>query len=100
MEDGLKAGGFDGVLQGRISCGVGSEPTPSLRPLRTVDATGRRAGLDDLVVTLRREALASDHDPFDDAMVAAVAGLAEALKAETDALADAEARLGRLARKP
>ena len=71
-----------------------------LRPRKTVDAAGTRARLDELVATLRREALASDHDPFDDAMVAAVVGVAEAMKAETDALADAGTRLGRLARKP
>ena len=64
-----------------------------------MDATGRRARFDDLVATLRREALASDHDPFDHAMVTAVVGLAVTIKAETDALADAEAQLGRLARK-
>lgn len=70
-----------------------------LRPRKTVDAAGTRAKLDDVMATLRREALASDHDPFDNAMMAAVAGLAEAMKAETDAMVDAEARLGRLVRK-
>ena len=69
-----------------------------LRPRKTADAAGRRARLDDLVAALQREALASDHDPFDDAMVAAVVGLAEAMKAETDAFANAQARLGRLVR--
>ena len=71
-----------------------------LRPRKTVDAAGTRAKVDDVVAALKREALASDHDPFDDAMVAAVVGVAEAMKAETDALAHAEARIGRLARKP
>ena len=70
-----------------------------LRPRNTVDAAGKRARLDELVANLRREALASDCDPFDDAMVAAVVGVAEAMKAETDALADAEVWLGLLARK-
>ena len=70
-----------------------------LRPRKTVDAAGRRARLDDLVATLGKEVDSSEPDPFDDAMVAAVNGLAEAMKAEMDALADAEARLGRVARK-
>jgi hypothetical protein len=70
-----------------------------LRPRKTVDAAGRRARLDDLVGTLRREIEGSEADPFDDAMVAAVVGVAEAMKAETDAMADAEARLGRVARR-
>ena len=69
-----------------------------LRPRRTINAATTRAKLDDLVKTLRREALASDPDPFDEAMVAAVVGLAEALKSEADALAKVEAVIGKLAR--
>ena len=70
-----------------------------LRSRKMLDAAGTRAKLDELVANLRRQALASDHDPFDDAMVAAVIGAADAMKAETDALAHTEARLDRLARK-
>ena len=70
-----------------------------LRSRKTVDAAGRRARLDDLAATLGKEADSSEPDPFDDAMVAAVNGLAEVMKAETNALVDAEARLSRVARK-
>ena len=63
-----------------------------LRSRKTIDAAGTRAKLDDVVVTLRREADAAEADPFDEAMVAAVVGLADALKAEADALAEIEAR--------
>ena len=64
------------------------------RPRKTIDAGGTVARLDGLRAAVRREA-----DPFDDAMVAAVAGVAEALEAEADALAGFEARFGKVARR-
>ena len=69
-----------------------------LRSRKTIDAAGSRAKLDDLMAEVRREAERAEADPFDGAMVAAMAGVAEAMKAEADALADMEARLGRLER--
>ena len=48
---------------------------------------------------MRREAEGAEADPFDDALVAAVLGAAETMKAEVAALAEVEARLGRLARR-
>ncbi len=70
-----------------------------LTPRKTIDADATRAKLDDLAQSVRREADAADADPFDEAMVAAVIGIAEAMKAEAGALADLDARLGRLARR-
>ncbi len=70
-----------------------------LTPRKTIDADATRAKLDDLAQSVRRGADAADADPFDEAMVAAVIGIAEAMKAEAGALAELEARLGRLARR-
>ena len=69
-----------------------------LKSRKTIDAAGTQATLDDVVVTLRREADAAEADPFDQAMIAAVLGAAEALKAAADALAELEMHLGKLAR--
>ena len=38
-------------------------------------------------------------DPFDEALIAVLLGAAEALKVEADALAEIEARFGRMARR-
>ena len=70
-----------------------------LRSRKTIDAAGTRARLDDVVVTLRREADAAEADPFDEAMIAAVLGLAEAMQTEADALAELEVRLARITRR-
>ncbi len=70
-----------------------------LRPRKTIDAGANRAKLDDFMVAVQREAEGAESDPFDDAMVTAVVGIEEATKAEAGALADLEARLGRLARR-
>lgn len=64
----------------------------------TMDAAGTGAKLDDAQATIRRQAEDAEADPFDDAMVAAVLGVVEALKAEVGVLAEIEKRLGRLAR--
>ena len=56
------------------------------------------ARLGDLQVALRHEADGAEADPFDEAMIAAVLGVAEMMKAETVALADLEAQFGKLAR--
>ncbi len=69
-----------------------------LRSRKTIDADGTRAQLGELQVAVRREADSAEADPFDEAMIAAVLGAAEALKAETVALADLEAQFGKLAR--
>ena len=72
-------------------------PPDMLRPRVTIDAAAHRAKLDDVVGTVRREADTADADPFDDAMVAAVYGVADALKAQADALAEMEAWMAKLA---
>ncbi len=70
-----------------------------MRPRKPIRAAAHRAKLDELQAAIRREADAAEADPFDEAMVAAVVGLADALKAEADALAEIEARLGKLERR-
>ena len=70
-----------------------------LRPRTTTDTADTYAKLDDTVSRLRIEGALAEADPFDDAMTAAVAGAAEALKSEAGALADLDARFGRLARR-
>ena len=69
-----------------------------MRPRKTSDATDTQAKLDKLQAAIRREADAAEADPFDEAMVTAVIGIADAIKAETVALAEIEKRLGRVAR--
>ena len=70
-----------------------------LRPRKTIDPEATRTGLDDLGSTVRREAQSAEADPFDEAMVAAVLGAVEAMKAEVDALSEVEDLLGKFARK-
>ena len=70
-----------------------------LRLHKTIDVDDTRARLDGLTSAVRREVESAEADPFDDAMVAAVVGLAEGLKGEAGALAELEARLGKLARR-
>ena len=65
----------------------------------TTDAVATWKRLAHLTAAVRREAEGAEGDPFDEAMVAAVVGLAEALIAEADALTELEARLGKLARR-
>ena len=69
-----------------------------LRTRKTIDADGVRARLNELQAAVRREADGAEADPFDEAMIAAVLGVAEAMKAQAAALADLEAQFGRLAR--
>ncbi len=64
-----------------------------------VDAADTSARLDRLAAAVKSEADGAESDPFDDAMVAAVVGIAEAMQADGTALAELEARLGRLARR-
>ncbi len=70
-----------------------------LRSRKTIDADGTRAQLGDLQVAVRREANGAEADPFDEAMIAAVLGVAEAMKAEAEALAAVAVRQGKLARR-
>ncbi len=70
-----------------------------LRPRKTIGAGATRARLDSVAAAVRHETEGAEADPFDNAMVAAVLGLAEALKAEAGALAELEARSGKLMRK-
>ncbi len=70
-----------------------------LKPRKTIDAGATRAKLDDLADAVRREAGRAEADPFDDAMLAAVTGIAEAMKAEAEALAEIEAWIGKLTRR-
>ncbi len=46
---------------------------------------------------VRRKAESAEADPFDEAMIAAVLGVAEMMKAEADALAAVAVRQGKLA---
>ena len=70
-----------------------------LRSRKTIDAAGTRARLGDMQVAVRREADGAEADPFDEAMIAAVLGVAEMMKAEADALAAVAVRQGKLARR-
>ena len=70
-----------------------------LRPRKTIDAVTTCAKLDELQAAVRREVDRAEADPFDDAIVAAVAGLVDAMKSEADALAEVEARLGKATRR-
>ncbi len=70
-----------------------------LRLRNTVNTAGTRANLDEMQAAVRREAAGTEADPFDEAMVAAVLGVAEAMKAEADALAEIEKRICTLARR-
>ncbi len=70
-----------------------------LRPRKTIEAAGTRARLDDVLAAVQREAEGAEADPFDDAMIAAVVELAEAMLAEADALAEIEGQVGKLARR-
>ena len=70
-----------------------------LRPRKTIDPKATRARLDEIGAAVRREAESAEADPFDEAMVAAVLGVAETLKAEAAALSAVEDRLGKLVRK-
>ena len=66
---------------------------------KTIDAAGTRARLGDIQVAVRREADGAEADPFDEAMIAAVLGAAEAMKAEAVALAGLGTQLGKLGRE-
>ncbi len=70
-----------------------------MRRRKTIDTTYTRAKLGELQAAVHRERNAAEADPFDEAMVAAVVGLADAMKAEADALAEIDGRLGRMARR-
>ena len=70
-----------------------------LRSKRTIDAKLTARVLDELTGTLRREAEQSHLDPYDEAMLGAVLGLMEATKAQATAVAEVEARLGKVARR-
>ncbi len=50
-------------------------------------------------MTFAARTAGAEADPFDKAMIAAVLGIADALKAEADALVDLGMRLGRLTRE-
>ena len=70
-----------------------------LRPRKTIDPKAIRTRFDDLGSAVRREAEGAEADPFDEAMIAAVLGVAEAMKAEAAALSEVEDHLGKLVRK-
>ena len=70
-----------------------------LRPRKTIDDADTRARLDGLQDAVRREAEGAEADPFDAAMVAAVTGALDALKAEAGVLAEAEAWMARTSKK-
>ncbi|MGI3902343.1 MAG: hypothetical protein ACRYGP_02795 [Janthinobacterium lividum] len=68
-----------------------------LKP-KPLDAASERLRLDELTAALRRETETADADPFDDALVAAVVGAADAMKAEGAAMEAVRKRIVRLAR--
>ncbi|MGI3903061.1 MAG: hypothetical protein ACRYGP_30570 [Janthinobacterium lividum] len=65
-----------------------------LKP-KPIDVTSELLKLDDLMATLRKETQNADSDPFDDALVAAVNGAADAMKTEGAALEAARKRVVR-----
>ena len=66
---------------------------------KTIDPKATRIRLDEIGAAVRREAESAEADPFDEAMVAAVLGVAEAMKGEAAALSEVEDHLGKLVRK-
>ena len=90
---------FDGVSRPRLSRDLSRE-TRMLRPRKTIDAAATAARLDGLQAAVRSEEEGVEMDPFDDAMVTAVLGAAEALETGTVTLAEIEARVEKLARRP
>ena len=70
-----------------------------LRPRKTIDPKAVRTRLDEIRAAVQREAESAEADPFDEAMVAAVLGAVEAMKAEAAALSKVGNRLGKLVRK-
>ncbi|MGI3899784.1 MAG: hypothetical protein ACRYGP_17630 [Janthinobacterium lividum] len=69
-----------------------------LKP-KPLDVSSELLSLDGLMATLRHEVGKADADPFDNALVAAVVGAADAMKAESVALAEMKKRLGKTERK-
>lgn len=76
-----------------------TEPRLILRSRAAIDPAGARARLDALQATVHREAEGTEVDPFDDAAMAAVAGVTEASKAEAGALAVGETGAVKMGRK-
>ena len=70
-----------------------------LRSRKTIDVAYTHTQLGALQAAVRREAESAEADPFDEAMIAAVLGVAEMMKAEADALAAVAVRQGKLARR-
>ncbi len=70
-----------------------------LTPRKTIDAGAIRAKLDDLMIALRCEPEGVEADPFDDATMASVVSLAEAIQAENAELETLRGRMVRLARQ-
>ena len=68
-----------------------------LKPKR-LDVASELLHLDGLMASLRNETEKADADPFDDALVAAVVGVADAMKAEGAALEAARKRINSLAK--
>ena len=64
-----------------------------------IDPKATRTRLDEIGGTVRRETENAEADPFDEAMVAAVLGAAEAMKAEAATLSEVEDRMDKLARQ-
>lgn len=67
------------------------------RPTRLPSSTA--TSLDSLIAAIQREAEGAEADPFDEAMVAAVAGAAEAMRAEASDLDALHRRLLKLSRQ-
>ncbi len=65
------------------------------KPRKTIDAGATRAKLDGLVDAVRREAEGAESDPLDDAMLATVVGVAEAVNTEAGALAERMTKVAR-----
>ena len=65
---------------------------------KSIDAALELLRLDSLMASLQHEVGKSDADPFDDALVAAVVGAADAMKAEGAAMEEARKRIVRLSR--
>lgn len=68
-----------------------------LKP-KPLDVASELLRLDSLMASVRKESTNADADPFDDAIVAAVVEVADAIKAEGTALDAARKRIIRMAK--
>ena len=71
--------------------------SPMLKP-KPLDVAAIGAKLDDALFRVQREAEGAEADPFDEAMMAAVIGAADAMKAQSDELEVVRRHMTRMTR--